>query len=388
MTQRAITDAVLLTPEKVFTGHALVLDGSRIHDIVPEEKLSAQIPKLPLPGTTIAPGFIDLQVNGGGGVLFNDNPSPETIAQIGAVHRKFGTTAFLPTLISDTLAKVDAALSAVARGQAAGIPGLIGLHLEGPFLAPGKKGIHDADHFTSLSDDTQAKLITHNVERLLLTLAPETVDTETISALAKSGIRVAAGHTEATYAQTKAALAAGLSGFTHLFNAMPPMLSRAPGPIPAALESDAWCSIIADGHHVADPMLRLVLRAKSDGRIVLVSDAMSTVGSEQTEFNLGGKTIWVEGTRLVDAEGTLAGAHLTMLGAVRHCVETLDVPIDQAVRMATAEPADFLQIADQRGRLSPGLAADLVVLSDTLAVIGTIVGGNVPSHLNKFGVKS
>jgi N-acetylglucosamine-6-phosphate deacetylase len=340
---------------------AVVIDGTGIAEILPRSELPAGMAVHVVPeGAWLAPGFIDCQVNGGGDVLFNDAPTAETIERIAAAHLRLGTTALLPTLITDTPAKMQAALGAV-REAAARNPGVLGIHLEGPFLSPERPGVHDAALFRVPDDEDAAALIEARTGVMLVTLAPERVPAGFIHRLAATGIRVSLGHSAATYAQTRAALAEGLTGFTHLFNAMPPLRSREPGPIAAALETeDAWFGLIVDGHHVAPPMLRLALRG--DGRPMLVSDAMPPVGGRKSGFVLNGAEIGVRDGRCTRADGTLAGAAIGMADAVRNCVEMLGVPLTEALRYASAEPAAFLGLGGTLGRIAPGYRADLVAI--------------------------
>jgi N-acetylglucosamine-6-phosphate deacetylase len=338
---------------------AVVIEGSRIAALLPRSEVPSDVPTYTLPaGAWLAPGFIDIQVNGGGDVLFNDDPTPDGIAAIASVHRKFGTTALLPTLISDTPEKTRAALDAVERAILAN-PSVLGIHLEGPFLSPDKPGVHDPERFRRPTEQDAEELAARRAGLTLVTLAPEQVPDGFIAQLAKAGVRVSLGHSMATYAQTKAALAQGLSGFTHLFNAMRSPASREPGPIVAGLETPgAWFGMIVDGHHVDPALLRLALRGVA--RPMLVTDAMPTVGGSHSSFTLYGQEIGVRGGRCTRADGTLAGAHLDMASAVRNCVGLLGVPLTQALRFASTEPACFLGLEDSLGRIARGYRADLV----------------------------
>jgi N-acetylglucosamine-6-phosphate deacetylase len=340
---------------------AVLIDGERIAAIVPRREVPSGLPVHALPeGAWLAPGFIDCQVNGGGDCLFNDAPTAETIERIAAAHRRLGTTGLLPTLITDTPARTRAALGA-AREAAAANPGVLGIHLEGPFLSPDKPGVHDATLFRVPDEADADLLIEGRAGVMLVTLAPERVPAGFIRRLAAAGIRVALGHSAATYAETKAALVEGLAGFTHLFNAMRPLGSREPGPIAAALEApDAWFGMIVDGHHVAPPMLRLALRGA--GRPMLVSDAMPPVGGRKSSFILNGTEIMVRDGRCTRADGTLAGSAIGMADAVRNSVGMLGLPLTEALRLASAEPAAFLGLAGTHGRIAPRFRADLVAL--------------------------
>ena len=356
---------------------AVMLEGERIawvgshKDLDPAVKVKA----LP-PGAWLAPGFIDLQVNGGGDVLFNDEPTPAAIATIAAAHRRFGTTSFLPTLISDTPEKMRAALDAMRRMP--GSTGALGLHLEGPHLSPEKPGVHDPAMIRPATwNDTE---LLNSPGILLVTLAPECVPAGFINALVSKGVRVSLGHSMATYAQTKAAIAEGITGFTHLFNAMRPLASREPGPIAAALESaDAWIGLIVDRAHVAAPMLRLALRGAACP--MLVTDAMPPLGGREKTFTLHGKEFAVQGSHCEGSDGTLAGTALDMASAVRNCVQWLDVPLATALGYASAEPARFLGVADRIGRLATGYRADMVAIDPIgVRVLETWVAGKSATH--------
>jgi N-acetylglucosamine-6-phosphate deacetylase len=354
---------------------AVVVDGSKIEAVLPRAEIAKAIPTLELPDNAwLAPGFVDIQVNGGGDVLFNDAPTPNTIRTIAAAHRKFGTTSLLPTLISDSPEKMAAACDAAE--QIIGTdPGILGVHLEGPFLSPEKPGVHDPRAVRKPTPDDLAFLTAPRRGARLVTLAPEQVPLDFIAALAAAGVRVSLGHSMATYAQTKQALAAGLTCFTHLFNAMRPLDSREPGPIAAALESPhAWYGMIVDGVHVAPATLRLALRGRAAP--ILVTDAMPPVGGTQSSFLLAGETVSVQGDRCVRRDGRLAGAYLTMAGAVRNCVKLLDVPLTDALRFASAHPADMLGLGNTLGKLAPGFRADMVAFdATTIEVSQTWVAG-------------
>jgi N-acetylglucosamine-6-phosphate deacetylase len=358
---------------------AVLIDGDAIAAVVPRSEVASATPCVDLPEHAwLAPGFIDIQVNGGGDVLFNDEPTPEAIRTIAAAHRKFGTTSLLPTLISDSAEKMAAACKAVESIVGAE-PGILGIHLEGPFLSPEKPGVHDPRQLREPSERDRALLTAPRRGAMLVTLAPERVSAEFIATLAAAGVRVSLGHSMATYPQTCEALAAGVTCFTHLFNAMRPLESREPGPIAAALESEkAWCGLIVDGVHVAPAMLRLALRGRAAP--ILVTDAMPPVGGARSCFQLQGETIFVHGDRCVRGDGRLAGAYLTMAGAVANCVKLLGVPLTAALRFASTHPADMLGLGGRLGKLRSGFRADMVAFdASTVDVLDTWVAGS-PEH--------
>jgi N-acetylglucosamine-6-phosphate deacetylase len=353
---------------------AIVMDGPRIVRIAPRRDIAdvASVRVLP-EGVWLAPGFIDLQVNGGGDVLFNDAPTPESISRIAAAHRKFGTTGFLPTLITDVAEKTTRAIAAV-RAAMQTEPAVLGLHLEGPFLSAEKSGVHDRALLRRPTPADAEVLTAPRRGALLVTLAPEQVPASFIARLAAADIRVCLGHSMATYAQTRSAMAEGLAGFTHLFNAMRSLESREPGPIAAALETPT-CSfgLIVDGVHVDPAILRLALRA-TVGRPMLVTDAMPPVGGTRSAFVLYGETISVRGNRCERDDGTLAGAVLDMASAVRNCVRLLGLSLEQALTLASVNPGSFLNL--DVGRIVPGYRADLVALDPAeVQVLGTWVAG-------------
>lgn len=380
--RRLLTGARIFTGETMLDGHALLIEGADILDIVPEgSTCDAERVRLPEAGL-LAPGLIDLQVNGGGGVLFNDTPTLDGARAIAAAHRRLGTTGLLPTVITDSPAVMLAA--AMAASQAAAIPGsgVLGVHLEGPFLNPDRRGVH-RQHFIRPPDETDlAQLCALPGQfapngRVLLTLAPEQVPHDAITRLVQAGVRVSGGHSAASLECTQAALKAGMSGFTHLFNAMPPLASRAPGIALAAMgDPGSFCGIIVDGVHVHPAMLRLALATKPAGGLMLVSDCMSPAGTAMTEFMLQGRRILRRDGRLLTEDGVLAGADIDLLQAVRNAVAMLGVTLAEAWRMASLYPARFLGLDHRLGRLARGYRADLLLLDEHLHPVATWVAGS------------
>ncbi len=375
MTRFALAPDHLYTPDDLGGGFAVLIEAGQIGDVCAVSALAPDTPVQEVSGA-LAPGFIDLQVNGGGGVLFNDAANTDGLAAIAAAHRRFGTTGFLATLISDDMSHVAAAIAAVEEAMARGLPGLLGIHLEGPFLNPAKRGVHDAAKFRALDSDAAALICARRRGATLVTLAPELAPPGAIAALTRAGVIVAAGHSQATYEQMAAARTEGLSGVTHLFNAMSPLESRAPGVVGAALDfADLWCGMIADGHHVHPAAMRVALRAKGAARLALVTDAMPTVGSAHSAFQIAGQTIRSQGGRLVTANGALAGADLDMAQAVRNGEHLLRAPRADALAMASATPAAILGMGGARGVIAPGAAADLVLLDNDGQAIQTWIAG-------------
>jgi N-acetylglucosamine-6-phosphate deacetylase len=372
--QHAIAADSVFDGAAVRVHHAVIVEGDLIAAIVPRQEVPKSVPVHQLPdGAWLAPGFIDVQVNGGGDVLFNDDPTTEAIAAITSAHRKFGTTSLLPTLITDEPDRMRAA-KAAAEAAMEQNPAVLGIHFEGPWLSLERPGIHDTAHIRR-PEREEIELVASAGGAVIVTLAPEEVPHELIGQLARAGVRVSLGHSMATYAETKAAIAQGLTGFTHLFNAMRPIGAREPGPIVAALETPgAWYGMIVDGLHVDPAVLKLALR--SVARPMLVTDAMPPTGGKRASFALQGREITVREGRCTGPDGTLAGAALDMATAVRNCVAMLEMPLTAALRAASTEPARFLGITDRLGRLSPGCRADMVALNPgDVQVLATWVAG-------------
>ncbi len=373
----ALVNGHVLTDEGFADEIAVLVEAGRIAAIVPRsDPRVARAAQRDLDGASLLPGFVDCQVNGGGGVLFNDDPSVGTIRRIAAAHRRFGTTAFLPTLISEDLDVIRAAIEAVRAAIQARVPGLVGVHIEGPFISAARKGTHDAARLLGLDTRGVEVLASLGVGRTLVTLAPEATTPAVIRMLASSGVVICAGHTDGTFAQVTEAFRHGVRGVTHLFNAMSPFNHREPGAVGAALhDPDCWCGLIVDGIHVHPAALRIALRAKRPERFMLVTDAMANVGSSEDSFMLQGKRITVKDGRCVDDDGVLSGSALDMASAVRNCVELVGLPLEQAARMASTYPAEFLGLGAELGRIAPGYRANLVAVDKGVNVIDTWIDG-------------
>jgi len=375
----ALVNGRVLTDAGFRDDVAVLVEGGRILALAAHDDPRVRdAQRHDLGGNTLLPGFVDAQVNGGGGVLFNNATTIDAIRTIAGAHRRFGTTAMLPTLISDDLEVMRSAITAVRDAIDAGVPGIVGIHLEGPYLAPARKGTHDAGKFRVPDADEVALAASLGNGVTLVTLAPERVPRDRIRALVEAGVIVAAGHTAGTYEEVRDGLEAGITGFTHLYNAMSPLQGRDPGAVGAALEDrDSWCGIIVDGAHVHAASLRVALAAKPRGKVFLVTDAMPPVGSDSPDYVLYGETITAIDGVVRNATGALAGSALDMITAVRNTVRSLGVPLEEAARMAATYPAQFLGLDHELGRIAPGLRADFVVVDEALALQSVWIDGAV-----------
>ena len=376
-----ITGARLFTGDTFLDGHSLLIDRGRITALMPEAEAPAGAEQVTLDGGLLAPGFIDTQVNGGGGVLFNATPEVAGLQTMVAAHRRYGSTGLIPTLISDHLPVMAAGAEAVRSALAGKIPGIRGIHFEGPYLNAKKRGVHAPDRLRRFEEEFLQILTAGDLGVVMVTLAPEMQPPGTVRRLADRGVKVCAGHTDATAEDIAAALQEGLCGFTHLYNAMSALHHREPGVVGAALaDARSWCGLIVDGHHVHPVAAQIAINAKPRGKIMLVTDAMPTVGAEDKRYTLYGEEIRAESGRLATGDGTLAGSDLDMASAVRNCVTLLEVPLDEALRMASLYPAQFLGLDGQIGRLAKGYDADLVWLNDDLRCAMSWIGGAAMRH--------
>ncbi|MGB3897152.1 MAG: N-acetylglucosamine-6-phosphate deacetylase [Mesorhizobium sp.] len=374
-----------LTGARIFDGDAwhddsaLLLRDGLVEGIVPATAAPADAESVDTGGGILAPGFIDLQVNGGGGVMLNDHPDVATIETICRAHAPFGTTALLPTLITDTPEITAAALAAGAEVARKKVPGFLGLHLEGPHLSLARKGAHDPKLIRPMTDADEAALIAARADMpaLLTTVAPESVTRQRVSVLAGAGLVVSLGHSDTDYATAGTFADAGATVVTHLFNAMSQVSNRAPGLAGAAIDSGRlFAGLIADGIHVHPAVMGIALRAKQGpARIFLVTDAMATIGTDMTSFTLNGRTVHRRDGRLTLDDGTLAGADLDMISAVRFVHRRIGLDLGEALRMASAYPAAAIGQAHRLGRLAKGMAANIVGLDGDLGVTGVWIDG-------------
>jgi N-acetylglucosamine-6-phosphate deacetylase len=378
--KHALIGARVFTGDTFLENHALVISGETIEALVPIAELNSSISVVTFSGGTIAPGFIDLQVNGGGGAFFSQDPSIHTIQTMLDAHRKTGTTSMLPTLISETREVHQAGVNAIVSALASGIKGVMGIHIEGPFFNTARRGAHHQDFIRAMTQadvdwliDCEKKI---HPKKLMLTLAPEGLVQSEIKQLASAGIVVCAGHTDADYDEIITALKQGLAGFTHLYNAMRPSTAREPGVVGAALEdANSWCGIIIDGHHVHAANARIAYATKPKGKMYLVTDAMATVGSTEKSFQLYDETVYERDNQLVNTEGRLAGSAIGMIDAVRLNTEWVGVELCESLRMASLYPAQFMKVDSYLGYIRAGYRADLVHFSDDYQVMRTWVAG-------------
>lgn len=384
---KAIICNKIFDGDRILENHSVVCDGGLIHSVVDSRQLPTSYDIERHSSGMLVPGFIDLQVNGGGGDLFNDDQSVAAIQRIGSAHRQFGTTGFMPTLISDTDEKMQLSRDAVAKAITDDVAGVMGIHFEGPYLNQTKRGAHSANRVRPIQRNDVKFLVADFPGVTLLTIAPECTDPNIIETLCAAGVKISIGHSNATFEQTKDAVRAGASGFTHLFNAMSGLSAREPGVIGAALDcKTSWCAMIVDGIHVHPATLKVALATKPRGKCFLVTDSMPTVGSEKDTFLFFGERLRVRDNLIINQEGVLSGSHLNMAQAVRNAVDLLDVSIEEAIRMASLYPAEFLGMSDRMGRLRAGYSADLVLLDDDGRVIKSWQRGQPPVEFGDDGV--
>jgi N-acetylglucosamine-6-phosphate deacetylase len=372
----ALRGARVFDGESIHGGLAVVVEDTRILDVVAVEKIPTGAEIRNLDGGLLVPGFIDVQVNGGGGALLNGNPTLETVRRIAESHRRFGTTGMLPTVITDAPEITAKAIAAVRHARAENVPGVLGVHIEGPFLDKERKGAHDVKFIREMKEADVIEIANADCGCVILTIAPNKVAPDLIKSLACKGVLVSLGHSEASLVEVMKALAAGARAFTHLYNAMSQMNGREPGMVGAALaDPDSFCGVIADGYHVHDAALKVAFAAKPRNRIMLITDAMPTAAGGPDSFELQGRAVHRVNGKLVLDDGTLAGSNLTMDEAVRYCVERLGVTLEDALRMASLNPALFLRRDHDLGRTKPGYLASLVHLGDDLRVLKTWIEG-------------
>lgn len=377
MTLKAISALRIFDGEKMHYESALLWQENHIVSIVPENRIPAQAEVIRYPSSTLTPGFIDLQVNGGGGVMFNQQTDVKGIETICHAHRKHGTAYLLPTLISDSSEKIKQALLATRSALENKTKGVLGVHLEGPWLSPEKKGAHDTSHFYDPTVAGLLELPWLTQGKTLITLAPEAVNSAAIDWLSRKGVLVSCGHSNATEQQLSEETLSHIDGFTHLYNAMSPLTGREPGVVGTALTTDhAWCSIITDGIHVAPTNIKLAHRAKPKGKLLIVSDAMGSVGSADNSFVLNNEIIKVVENKLVNSNGNLAGAHIGMDQSVANII-AWGIDEEEAFKMASTYPAHALRSGSSLGYLKEGYIAAATILNDSYHTQAVLVDGEI-----------
>ncbi|MCX4025838.1 N-acetylglucosamine-6-phosphate deacetylase [Endozoicomonas sp. SM1973] len=376
MGEYALISPQLFDGEQWYEDYALWIADTKIKAVLPIAKLPTELARFTYEGI-MAPGFVDLQVNGGGGVLFNNEPTLEALEKMMVAHCQHGTTMMLPTLITAPWELMKEAVAVVNEAITLNMPGILGIHLEGPFLNPQRKGAHQPGLMCQLATGVVSQLPKLTRGTMLMTLAPELTDELVIKQLITEGFILFAGHSNATEQQANAGFNAGITGVTHLYNAMSPMTTREPGLVGAALTNDqVWVDIIADGYHIHPANMQLAIKCKPPGKVFLVTDAMATVGAEDYHwFMLDGERIEVSDGRCVNQQGVLAGAHLGMNQAVKNILQMTDLPLDEALRMASFYPAAAIKQEKQLGKLKPGFRACVTVLDKAVDVLATVSDG-------------
>ncbi|MBD3883508.1 N-acetylglucosamine-6-phosphate deacetylase [Phormidium tenue FACHB-886] len=371
----AFTNCTIYTGDRELSDRALLIDGHKIVNLAAPADLAA-VETIDLGGDCVAPGFIDMQLNGCGGVMFNDAITAETLDIMHQTNLRSGTTSYLPTLITTTDADMLAAIEVVKAYRQQQPYSVLGLHLEGPYLNPKRKGIHNEAYIRPPDRPMLEAIAAAGREVVkLVTLAPEKVEAEQIKLLADQGILVAAGHTDATYEEAIASFEAGIRMATHLFNAMSPWQGRNPGMVGAILNrDDVYAGIIADGQHTHFESVRLVQKLKQD-KLILVTDATPPVGTQLESFWIGGQEVFYRDGKCVSADGTLGGSALTMIEAIANCVQHLGLPLAEALRMASTYPAILMGIDRQLGRIAPGCVANLVIFDRNFRVSAAVDQG-------------
>ncbi len=371
----ALSNCKIYTGSDVLTDHAVVIENELIKKVCPISELPEGIEVRDLNGANLSPGFIDLQLNGCGGVMLNDEITADTMQIMHKANLKSGCTSFLPTLITSSDEDMRAVITAAREYHNQFQNQSLGLHLEGPYLNVAKKGIHSVDHIRK-SDSEMIELICKNSDLVAkVTLAPELNDPEHIERLHKAGVVVSIGHTNATYAEARQGFESGITFATHLFNAMTPMVGREPGVVGAIYDTpEVYAGIIADGFHVDYANIRIAHKIKGE-KLVLVTDATAPAGADMEYFIFVGKKVYYRDGKCVDENGTLGGSALTMIEAVQNTVEHAGIALDEALRMATLYPATAIGVESKLGRIKKGMVANLAVFDRDFNVKATVVNG-------------
>jgi N-acetylglucosamine-6-phosphate deacetylase len=372
----ALRRATLIDGDRVLPNRAVLIQGDKIEAVIPDQEFSGDREIVDIDHAFVAPGFVDLQLNGCGGVLFNDAIAAETLQVMHRTNLRSGTTGFLPTLITTSEENMRRALETIECHHKYARGGVLGIHLEGPYINPERKGIHDANAIRKPSPDMVERLIVYAKRfPIMLTIAPECNDLRTIQSLLEAGVIVSCGHSNARYEEAVAGFAAGIRVATHLFNAMSPWTGRDPGMVGGILDHHGVAAgIIVDGIHVHFASVKLAKRIKEED-LFLVTDAVTPTGASMTKFEFGGQAIYVKNGRCVNQNGTFGGALLTMIEAVANSVRHAGIPLLEAVRMASLYPARVLRRDNELGRIAPGYCASLAVFDQNFTMRGVVDHG-------------
>ncbi|MDN2662765.1 N-acetylglucosamine-6-phosphate deacetylase [Psychromonas sp. 14N.309.X.WAT.B.A12] len=370
----ALVNGIIYSPESVLTDHAVIIEGQLINAIVPVADLPSSLAKIDLQGQHLSPGFIDLQLNGCGGVMFNGSESEQTLSIMHSANLKSGTTSFLPTFITDSDQGIEKAMAATRQYMQTTSNQVLGLHLEGPYISQEKKGIHPAQWIRP-AEAEMVDLICKNADIVAqITIAPEKMPLEFIKQLSDAGIVVSLGHSNANYQQATLAIEQGASFATHLFNAMSPMTGREPGMVGAIYDHQLYAGIIVDGFHVAYENIRISKRLMGD-KLILVTDATAPAGADIEQFDFVGTEVYYKDGKCVGKDGTLGGSAVTMIESIQQCVEHVGIPLDEAIRMASYYPAKAIAVDHKLGSITAGKVANLTIFDQQFNVTATIVNG-------------
>ena len=357
--KQALIGAQLFSGKEFFDNRALLIDGENIIDIINEHDIPKNFEIQKLNGGILSPGFIDLQVNGGGGKLFNNSPDKESLNTIIEAHQHFGTTSIMPTVISDSLNVLKRCTTTISE-EIENNKSLLGVHIEGPFFNVKYRGVHQKQYINTINSDYLNLFENLKDFPVMLTLAPECISTKQLKHLKSLGFKILAGHTDASYDQLEEAIKYGLDGFTHLFNAMGQISAREPGVVGSALTFDnATASVIVDLHHVHPSLIQMAYKQKPQGKLFFVSDSMATIHHGEPSFELYDEIVSESKGRIINSEGKLAGSSITQIDAIKNAYQSCNIPLNEALAMASRYPAEYLGVANYLGSLKSGYRADL-----------------------------
>ena len=357
--KQALIGAQLFSGKEFFDNRALLIDGENIIDIINEHDIPKNFEIQKLNGGILSPGFIDLQVNGGGGKLFNNSPDKESLNTIIEAHQHFGTTSIMPTVISDSLNVLKRCTTTISE-EIENNKSLLGVHIEGPFFNVKYRGVHQKQYINTINSDYLNLFENLKDFPVMLTLAPECISTKQLKHLKSLGFKILAGHTDASYDQLEEAIKYGLDGFTHLFNAMGQISAREPGVVGSALTFDnAAASVIVDLHHVHPSLIQMAYKQKPQGKLFFVSDSMATIHHGEPSFELYDEIVSESKGRIINSEGKLAGSSITQIDAIKNAYQSCNIPLNEALAMASRYPAEYLGVANYLGSLKSGYRADL-----------------------------